>query len=497
MRFILTPEQMRALEARAFSLGTPSLLLMENAARAAHSALKSILGGVEGKDILYLIGTGNNGGDGLAMARLCRLEGGCPRILLTGEPKTPDALANLSYSKALGIPVCEWDAAGGEGTLLPMPDAVVDAVYGTGFHGELPGLIGRLAGIINRWAVPVIALDAPSGMDSLSGVASGECFSARHTVALGHLKTGLCMTRHPEKTGKLLCVPIGIPETAYEIFREQALISALEPEDLIGRLPVRSVNAPKGDCGRILLYMGSMGMAGAAGMAAQAALAALRSGAGLVRIACEPAIIPVLQALVPNAMCVPVGKALAEREEYDVFAVGCGLGMSEEVWKNIMALWRRDLPSVWDADALNLLAGHPMDLGEKAVITPHPGEAARLLGWPRERILNAPLDAAEALQRKYGCTVVLKGAVSVIRDQGNTALNLEGSPALAKGGSGDALTGVIAALLAQQPGLTPFESARTACLWHGMSGQEAARRMGVLSPLTSDVIGCLGTVSLQ
>ena len=228
MRFILTPEQMRALEARAFSLGTPSLLLMENAARAAHSALKSILGGVEGKDILYLIGTGNNGGDGLAMARLCRLEGGCPRILLTGGAEDARRGTNLSYAKALGIPVNEWDAAGGEGTLLPMPDAVVDAVYGTGFHGELPGLIGRLAGIINRWAVPVIALDAPSGMDSLCGGVSGECFSASHTTALGHLKTGLCLTRHPEITGELLCALHRHSEKAYDIFREDTLISALE-----------------------------------------------------------------------------------------------------------------------------------------------------------------------------------------------------------------------------------------------------------------------------
>ena len=231
-------------------------------------------------------------------------------------------------------------------------------------------------------------------------------------------------------------------------------------------------------------------------MAASAALACLRSGAGLVTVACEGGLIPTLQALAPNATCVPVAQAAEHPPEYGVFALGCGLGKAEGVWENILALWRPDKPSVWDADALNLLAEHPMALGEQAVITPHPGEAARLLKTSVDKVTRRPLEAAGALREKFGCTVVLKGAVSVIRDKERTALNLAGSPALAKGGSGDALTGVVAALLAQQPGLPPFESACTACLWHGMAGAEAARRLGVLSPLTVDVIICLGPVSL-
>ena len=177
-------------------------------------------------------------------------------------------------------------------------------------------------------------------------------------------------------------------------------------------------------------------------------------------------------------------------------AFGCGLGTSEGIWGNILALWDRTKPSVWDADALNLLARHPMELGERTVLTPHPGEAARLLGRSAAEVAEDPLAAAQALQERFGATVVLKGSVSVIRSPRHTALNLIGSPALAKGGSGDALTGVIAALLAQLPGQSAFECARTGCLWHGMAGREAARRMGVLAPLTSDVIQCLGPVSL-
>ena len=497
MRLILTSNEMRLLEQRAFAQGAPSLLVMENAARAAHAELQNLLGDVNGKDILYLIGPGNNGGDGLAMARLCFLTGGRPRVLLTGQPKTPDALTNLSYVKALKIPILEWTQDEGESIPLPKPDAVVDAVYRTGFHGLLPPPLQRLAGIVNKWVVPVLAVDTPSGIDCLTGDAEGEIIRASVTVTLGHIKTGLCLCRRLNLIGELRPVSIGLPPAAYQALESEKLLSALEPGDLKSRLPKRAKNAHKGDCGRVLLYAGSMGMAGAAGMAAQAALACLRAGAGLVTIACEEEIIPILQALAPNAMCIPVRKAVSDPPKYDVFAVGCGLGQSEEIWNNIIALWQKNTPSVWDADALNMLARHPMVLGEKSVMTPHPGEAARLLGVTAEEVIADPLKAARALYAKYGGTVVLKGAVSVIDKGEEQALNLVGSPALAKGGSGDALTGIIAALIGQSPEKSPFEHARTGCLWHGMAAQEAARQLGVLSPLTSDVISCLGPVSLR
>ncbi|HSK69864.1 MAG TPA: NAD(P)H-hydrate dehydratase [Candidatus Limnocylindria bacterium] len=487
MDLVLTPAQMRALEDKAFALGVPSLLLMESAARAAHGAMIQALGGVAGKEVLYLCGPGNNGGDGLAMARMCAWDGGTPRVLLTEEPRTPDAQANLAYARAMGIPVTLWDGSQADAQTLGKPDAAVDAVYGTGFHGALPERLVALADVVNGWDAPVFAVDAPSGLDSLTGRVEGGVFLATRTIALGHLKTGLCLTQRTDAVGDLQCVPIGIPKEAYAALPEGVLTAAGEG-DLAGLLPERARHAHKGDAGRVLMYMGSMGMAGAAGMAA---LAALRAGAGLVTVACPYEVIPVLQALVPNAMCVQVEKAALKPPARDVFALGCGLGQADAIWGNVKDIWREGERAVWDADALNLLARHPVRLGENAVMTPHPGEAARLLGVPLEQVTGDPVAAARSLHEKYGCAVVLKGHVSVIHDGARTALNVVGSPALAKGGSGDALTGILAALMAQEKGKPPFDCAVAACLWLGMAGREAARRHGVLSPLTRDVVDCV------
>ena len=492
MQAILTPDQMRTLESTAFSQGVSTLLLMEEAARGAHDALADILQGVKGRDLLYLIGSGNNGGDGLAMARLCKQDGGHPRILLVGEPKTPDAKTNLRYAQALGLPMMRY-TEDQDVTVFRRPDAVVDAIFGIGFHGSLPAGLYPLVQVVKAWQVPVMALDVPSGLNGESGQVVGEAFQASRTLAIGHLKTGLCLCR-TEQVGEMRVIPLHLPKAAYPDPCHSGWITALEEKDLPLLLPRRPRNAHKGSAGRVLLYMGSLGMAGAAGMAAQAAEACLRGGAGLVTLACEPEIIPILQTLAPNAMCLPVQEAIKHPPAHDVLALGCGLGQSEEVWENILALWNKDKPSVWDADALNLLALHPMNLGEKAVMTPHPGEAARLLQCEINEVLTQPLEAAKQLQDKYGGTIILKGATSVIQDSRRTALNLVGSPALAKGGSGDALAGIIAALLADSMGDAPFEAARTACLWHGMAGKEAAKGMNERSVLTSDVIACLGLV---
>ena len=496
MQLILSPQQMKALEERAFELGLSSLLVMEQAARGAHAALSRILGGVAGKDILYLIGSGNNGGDGLAMARLCWQDGGRPRLLLLREPHTKDALINLAQVKALGIPVLRFDNTQ-DASAFRKPQAVVDALFGTGFHGSLPEELVPLAAAVAAWQVPVFAVDVPSGLDGDSGAVLGAAFQASHTLAIGHLKTGLCLSQRPELVGQVEVIPLHLPHQAYPHACTSPYITALEAQDLLLRLPRRAKNAHKGSCGRVLMYMGSLGMAGAAAMAAQAAEACLRGGAGLVSVACPPDILPILQTLVPNAMCMPIKEALQNPPPHDVLALGCGQGQSEEVWQNILSLFHADKPSVWDADALNLLAKHPMQLGDRAVLTPHPGEAARLLDWPLKDVLEKPLEAASQLQTRYGGTVVLKGAVSIIKNAAQTAFNLVGTPALAKGGSGDALAGLLAALLAEDPAGNPFEAASTACLWHGMAGIKASERQAERSVLTGEVIACLGELAKQ
>lgn len=499
---ILTPNDTRRIEQKAFDLGVPSLLLMEHAAMAVVDELEKALGGsCKGKRVLFLCGTGNNGGDGLAAARLFAMRGGKPTVYLTGAPKTPDAKANRDWAKMMNIPLINLrDMPEAE---LPFDhsgffedfDGKVDALLGTGLRGKPDALSSRLIEAANTEYIflskPMIAVDIPSGIDGTTGESLGEYVSAHVTVTFHAPKLGLYLTNHREAVGKIVVADIGLSwySDAFRLSDLEINCKTLMPAAL-GLMKERAMNAHKGDNGRVLIYAGKMGMAGAAAMCAKAAVTA---GAGLTTIACEKEIIPILQTLVPNAMCVDIRDAIKHPPAYDVFAVGCGLGQEEETWGNILKLWNPGKPSVWDADALNLLAKHEMKLGEKAVITPHPGEAARLLSWPLGKIMEDRLAAAWALVEKYDCEAVLKSDVSVIcrmDDDGKPKyfLNTVGSSALAKGGSGDALTGILAAILCDGSFL---DDAALACLWHGMAGVVGEEKFGQRELTTDQLISCL------
>lgn len=504
---VMTPGDVRRLEQKAFALGVSSLLLMEHAALAVVDEMEKALGGCcRGKRALFLCGKGNNGGDGLAAARLFLQRGGIPAVCLRQAPQTEDAKTNLNWLRALNVEITDLSLLpedrlpfAGEGPDRPY-DIYVDALLGTGFRGAPDALMERMM-LAPRHDVhclptpPVIAVDIPSGIDGKTGETPGAFVRADITVTLSAPKPGLYLTRAREAVGKIVVADIGLwdmlprnsdaltlpdPEWDCEVLTPAAL-------RLLARRPVA---AHKGDCGRVLIYAGSPGMAGAAAMCARAAVAA---GAGLTTVACEREIMPILQTLVPNAMCRDIRAAVNDPPKYDVFAVGCGLGTDEETWENILKLWAPDKPSVWDADALNLLAKHDMKLGQSAVITPHPGEAARLLQWPAERILADRPAAARALAEKYDCTAVLKSDVTVIcritDGKPRYFLNAVGSPALAKGGSGDALTGILAACLHGRPDAP--EAAALSCLWHGMAGVIGAEKHGERELTTEQLIGCL------
>lgn len=470
MKRIVTPEEMRGIEQAAFARGVPSLLLMETAARAAFERLRLMT--PAGGRAVFLCGPGNNGGDGLAMARMWRLAGGDARVILPKEPATPDARTNLAYAQALGVPLTDS---------LEGAQVIVDALFGTGFRGSVApdSAMGWLIAAANGAGCPLLAVDIPSGMDGLTGAAAGVCARAAETVTFHAAKRGLLLTDHPEWVGRLTVADIGLPGDR----------GWLWADDLRELLPPRPRTAHKGDCGRVALCAGSLGMAGAAAMAAKAAL---RAGSGLVTVLCPPEIIPILQTAVPNAMC----RDWTQSAPFpaDARLLGCGVAENEETWNLLLALHGETTPEVWDAGALNLLARHPQGLGANAVITPHVGEAARLLGWETARVLADLPAAAEALRRKYGCHVILKSHVSVLLSaDGATALNTAGSPALAKGGSGDALAGILTSLLGQ--GLPPFAAMQAACLWLGLAGQRAGEKYGLRGALTAEVIDCMSEVS--
>ena len=489
MQFAVSPKRMRALEQHAFSLGVSALLLMEQASQSVVEALEEALYDVKSKHVLIICGTGNNGGDGLAAARMLLKKGCNVKLLLLGEPKTDEARVNLAYLNALSPDCAEIIS-----TIPDMDgyDAVIDAIFGTGFHGAPDGLNAEVINKINAFDTPVkLSVDIPSGMNGETGEAA-LCVHATHTVTLGFAKLGLYLTNQKAYVGKLTVAPLQLPNFCAANGDWPGVYAEIMEESAVKTLLAhRAPDTHKGIAGRVLLYAGSMGMAGAAMMAAKAAL---RAGAGLVTVACPKDIIPILQQSVPNAMCMDIDEAVQHPPRHDVLAVGCGLGKSEAARQNLLTLLQNEkAPVILDADALNMLAEMPFSLPTNAVLTPHIGEAARLLSISVEEAAADMLKTAQRLHQKFGALIVLKSACTVIYDGKTFALNVGAAPALAKGGSGDALCGILAALMADQGlALSPISCAQTACLWHGMAGRFAAARFGERSPLTGDVIDALG-----
>ena len=471
MKYVITSEQMKQTETAFMEkTGYPSLLLMEHAAQAVADALcdRTAEGAV------FFCGPGNNGGDGYAAARLFARKGRqavvwamCEEDALSG-----DARLNAQLCRALGIPVTLWQP----GMALPAGcGAVVDALFGTGLARPLSGAYAQAAEFINACGLPVLAVDMPSGTKELM-------VRADTTVTFHKMKLAHALFPGRENMGRLIVADIGIPEDG-EGF------SVLEDGDVSALLPARGMNAHKGVCGHALVIAGSLGMAGAAALCANAAM---RAGAGLCTLLAAEETIPVLQQLAPCATCLPRESTPPEEalRGKAAFAAGPGLGRSAETARILTALCAEKLiPAVWDADALNWLSEQPQRLGENAVITPHPGEAACLLGCGTREITADPIAAAQALSEKFGCTALLKGAATVIVCGEKRALNLSGTPGMATGGSGDTLTGIIAALLGQ--GLSSFDAARLGAFLHGRAGERAAEKRGVRSMIASDIIDLL------
>lgn len=489
MKKVLSPSQMRLTEKALFDTGVPSADLMEKAARVFADEILKTLGDPEGKTAVFACGSGGNGGDGFAAARMLRAEGVRVVIVLTGpaDRMTEDARRNFERVKPLAFGVIGAE----EALTLPRPSLWADAMSGIGFHGTMEE---RLVPLIRRIeedrlaGVPVVSCDIASGLDADTGIASGACVRADKTVTFHHMKYGHALADGPVFSGGIVEGDIGLND----IFEPARLFEA---SDLKGILPERRRHSHKNEYGHVLLVAGSRGMAGAAAVCASAAM---RSGAGLVTVACPESIVPILQTLAPCAMCAPLPETDGAADERaagvlegliagkTVIAAGPGLSVRTHP-AVIETVLRAPLPKVLDADALNLIAENRSLLkliGENDILTPHPGEAARLLG----RAVTVPSEDASALPG----TALLKGATSVIHSKRGILLSASGTPGMAKGGSGDALTGIIAALAAQ--GVSPHLAAAAGSEIHGLAGEAAAEKFGVRSMLPTDLIACLGDV---
>ena len=504
---VLTAAQMRAADRCAIDVhGVPSLELMERAGAAVVAAMDAHLADRLGDPVTILCGRGNNGGDGWVVARLLRERGLDVTGLLFGRRRAVggDACVNLDAAVRAGVPFAEVDDEDAWAQHRPRltRSVVVDALFGTGLNRPLTGLLGVVVRDVNDAGVPVVAIDLPSGLvgDAPPGPKSGPFLRAAVTVTLAAPKLPLALA--PTCAGTLVVADIGIPAGVIAAL-DGPRTELLEAAALRARLPRRAPDAHKGDFGRVTIVAGALGKTGAAQLAG---LGALRAGAGLVTVATPAACLGVV-ARVPEYMTlglpdrdgVVTGEGLDDllAGPADVMAAGPGLGTGPGPRAVVHALLDRrvPVPLVLDADALNVCADDPDRLRGRpeapVVITPHPGEMARLAGTTTAAIQRDRIGAARAFATERQVHVVLKGARTLIADPvGTVWINTTGNPGMATGGSGDVLTGVVAAWLAQVADVSA--AVTLAVHLHGLAGDLAARSVGETALIASDIAGHLG-----
>lgn len=508
---LTTTAQAREADRRAEAAGMPTRILMENAGAQVAAAVARLA--PEGGPVLVFCGKGNNGGDGLVAARHL-VERGRPVQVWLAAPEEAyrgDAGANLALAKGWGIPLAPAPV---EAEVLDRELAryalVVDGLLGTGVQGPLRDPYRLWVAALNRYTGPILSIDLPSGLDGDRGVAEPEAVRATWTITFGYGKPGLYLLPGADYAGRVEVVPIGLPPDVLE--GQGEVVELLESRVVAQMLPPRPAESHKGTYGHLLVVAGSRNMAGAAVLAARGGL---RGGAGLVTLAVPASLQRQVAAALPEALTygLPeteagtlgveaaevVAQLLATRQ---ALAIGPGLGTAPETAQFFQALLERPevqhCPAVLDADALNLLAQAPERVEALArrpgglpwVLTPHPGEMARLLGRSTADVQADRPGAVREAAARFGGVVVLKGARSLVaHPSGRWAINPTGNPGMATGGMGDVLTGLVGALLAQ--GLGPWEAAAAGVYLHGLAGDLQAEARGPAGLLASEVADAL------
>ena len=497
---VLTAAQMRDVDRRTMELGIPGLVLMENAGHRVLEFLSSKFAPLDQQRIVILCGKGNNGGDGMVVARQLwtRVRPQRLDVVLTADPGelTGDAAENYRMLRVCGCPVVS-------GLTPEMREAtlVIDALLGTGLKGPATGDSLALIREINAGfpRAKVVAVDIPSGLGSDSGAIPGECVRADYTVTFTAPKVGQVLPPACDRVGELHACPIGSPPS---LFEEDASIflSLVEPEMFRSLLQPRQPGAHKGDFGHVLVVGGSRGKTGAAAMAG---MAALRAGAGLVTVASAQSAVPVIAGHAPELMTEALPETVdgfislrALDQELlmglvrgkDVVALGPGLGTHPETVEVVRRLVA-EVPQylVIDADGLNALASAEFK-GRNLILTPHPGEMARLTGKRTAEVQADRVAAARSFATERSLTLVLKGQRTLVASpDGRVWVNPTGSPAMATGGSGDILTGMMAGLLAQTP--QEMEAAVAAAVYlHGRAGELGAAALGEQALIATDLL---------
>ena len=443
---LYTAAETRDLDSCAITRhGIPGATLMSRAAHAAFDALLSVW--PEPEYIQVLCGTGNNGGDGYLLADIAHKRGIGVVVYQLGDPTRIIADAALARQQALasGVAVVGWKPG-----VLEARGVVVDAMLGSGLGGDVREPFLGAIDELNQLDLPVLAVDIPSGLCADSGRVLGRAVRADLTVSFIGLKRGLFCLQGPDHAGERLFAGLGVPDAVYTEI--PAGCRLLDLDTLLEQVPTRAASAHKGDYGSVLVIGGDLGMGGAGAMAAEAAL---RCCAGLVRLAPRPQHVAAAIARCPEVMARGIDDGLELLPMIDastVLVIGPGLGQSDWSAQVLRMGAESGKPLVLDADGLNLLA-HGRELTTTArdnwILTPHPGEAARLLGCSTEEVQQDRFAAVQALQQRYGGIVLLKGNGSLVADGEGIFLCDYGNPGMASGGMGDVLSGTIGALLAQ------------------------------------------------
>lgn len=507
MKYLCTGKEMKEVDRYAIDrIGIPSLVLMERAALAVEEELKPWLS--KDKKILIICGTGNNGADGLALARLLYLKGFSVTVGIAGdeEKATQEWLTQYQIIQRLKVPVAgEMPLA--EYIRLREHNILIDAVFGIGLVREVTGEFAQIIDAFNSAEGLKVAVDIPSGLSADTGKVLGTSVRADITVTFGFRKLGMAFCSGEEMCGRIVVKDIGFPVfpggmigTDREEIRPAAFTYTRED---IKRLPRRPEYSNKGTFGRVLVIAGSKNMSGAAYLCAKAAY---RMGAGLVRILTVEENREILQNLLPEAVITTYSvydfsiEAIRDACAWaTVIAVGPGLGVRDYVRSMLNYIIQyTHVPVVADADALNVMSRDPSLLEalrdkEDFIVTPHLGEMARLTGMGIPELAGDLPKAAKDFSQKYGVICVLKDARTVVTRVGERFfINLTGNSGMATGGSGDVLTGVIAGLLAG--GLPAFKSASMGVFIHGLAGDLAAKRLGERGCMASDLLEALPEV---
>ncbi len=509
---LVTSSQMRSIDKKTIEgIGIPGLELMEKAGHGVALIAKEMLGDPASKVVVIFCGRGNNGGDGFVVGRYLSQWGAQVRFFLTAKKDEVEGDARINLEKAVGLdlPIVEILKEDGIPDRIK-GDLIVDALFGTGFSGEIKGYMKDIIERINSSDIPVLAVDIPSGLHADTGRFTGPCVKADRTVTMALPKIGHFFFPGKEMSGKVSVVDIGVP--SHVVDEEKIDLNLITEEEVRRMIPERPGDAYKGTCGRVVLIAGSTGMTGAAALAS---LSSLRAGAGMAILGTPNTLNPIMEMKLTEVMTHPLPdvrkrgalalRGLGEARELlkwgDCCAIGPGLGQHHETVELARRLVNKlEMPAVIDADGLNALAKDSSILKEcKAplILTPHIGELSRLNGVPVSEIAKDKIKYASDLAREYNCILVFKGAPTMVSEPGGqTYVNPTGNAGMATAGSGDVLTGIIVGLLAQKLMLQKdktiqeimLDSALAGVYIHGMTGDLAKEENGEMGMVAGDMM---------